>query len=219
MGQIRVESVMSSLFRLNRFYDQVAPIYAGAVQFLPVWRRYMQAVLPWISPGASVLELGPGPGVLLAQISQCQPLATGLDRSRGMLRQARRRLVRAGQPIRLVQGDGTCLPFPSQSFDCVALTFTLSAVADGERAVQEMARVLRRADPSRGHAGGILALVDAGYPADRNWAGSALARLWESGGDRMRCEAALVEAAGLCVIHQKEFGAFNSIHLMVARRK
>jgi hypothetical protein len=42
--------------------------------------------------------------------------------------------------------------------------------------------------------------------------------LWELGGDFMREEAALMSQAGLDVITRREFGAFDSIRLVVSRK-
>jgi len=201
---------MSKPFNYRRFYDWPAPFYAAGQRLLPVWRRYTEAVLPWLPPTGDVLEIGPGPGVLLEKLSGRHPLAVGFDLSPGMLREAQQRLRRAHRRTRLVRGDAVRLPFTSDSFDAVATTFALSAIPDGLGAVREMARVLRPA--------GVLALVDAGYPSDGNWAGSALARLWERSGDFMRDEATLMAQAGLDVILQREFGAFNGIRLVVGRK-
>jgi ubiquinone/menaquinone biosynthesis C-methylase UbiE len=180
------------------------------MRLLPVWRRYTEQVLPWLPPGGAVLEIGPGPGVLLAQLAAHHPLAVGLDLSPGMLQEARRRLRRAGQPVRLVQGEATHLPFAAHSFDGIVTTFTFSAIADGLAALREMARLLRPA--------GVLALVDAGVPSDGNHIGTGLARLWTVFGDFMRDEAALLRQAGLEVIERREFGAFNGIGLVVGRQ-
>ena len=210
---------MPRLFNLNRFYDWLAPFYAAFQASLPMWRRYTEAVLPWLPAGGKVLEIGPGPGVLLAQVTIQQPLAAGLDLSSGMLRQAKRRLIRNGQPFRLARGEATRLPFKGGTFDAVISTFTLSAIPDGLGAVWEMARVTSPARPAQELSGGIVALVDAGYPGSGNPAGIALAKLWELGGDYMRDEAALMEAAGLRVIHRREFGAFDSIRLVVGQRE
>jgi SAM-dependent methyltransferase len=134
------------------------------------------------------------------------------------LAEARRRLWRAGQPTRLVRGDALKLPFATGSLDGVAMTFTLSAIPAGQQAVDEMARVLRRPERLAGRLGGVLALVDAGYPGDNNPLGTILARLWELGGDRLRDEAAMMEAAGLQVVARHEFGVGNGIRLVVGRK-
>lgn len=210
---------MSQLFNLNAFYDRLAPAYAAAMDLAPVWRRYTEAVLSHLPDGGAALEVGPGPGLLLARLSARYPLAVGLDRSSGMLRQAGRRLCRARRPVRLSRGEATLLPFASGSFDAVAMTFTLSAIPDGLAAVREIVRVLRNPDPESDQPGGVLALVDAGYPGDGNLIGTRLARLWELFGDHMRDEVALMEEAGLEVITRREFGVGDSIRLVVGRKR
>lgn len=199
--------------RYQHLYDRMAPFYAGAMRLLPVWRRYTEAALPWLGtlPASSaVLEIGPGPGVLLAQLAQRFRLAVGLDLSTGMLQQAQRRLSTAGLPGLLLQGDAARLPLAAASFDAVVLTFAYSAFPDGMTAMQEMARVLR--------PGGVLILVDAGLPSNGNLMGAALARAWELFGDFMRNEAGLMAQAGLVVIERREFGAFDSIRLVVGEK-
>lgn len=201
---------MSGLFSHRRFYDLLAPIYATGQRLLPMWRRYTEEALPWLPPTGDVLEIGPGPGMLLEKLAGRHPLAVGFDLSPGMLRAAQRRLRRAHRYTRLVRGDATRLPFASGSLDGIVTTFTLSAIPDGLAAVREMARLLR---PT-----GVLTLVDAGYPSDGNRVGTALAWLWELGGDFMRDETALMVEAGLEIVLQREFGAFNSIRLAVGRK-
>lgn len=201
---------MDKPFNYERFYDWLSPVYGLGLRLLPMWRRYTEQVLPWLPPTGDILEIGPGPGMLLEQLAGRHPLAVGLDLSSGMLRQAQRRLERAHRRTRLVRGDAIHLPFVSDSLDGIATTFTFSALPDGLAAMREMARVLRPA--------GILSLVDAGYPSDSNRIGVALARLWELGGDFMRDEAALMDQAGLEVVIRREFGAFNHIRLVVGRK-
>ncbi len=65
------------------------------------------------------------------------------DINRNMLMQGRDRLLDAGVVLPLVQCDAEALPFPAASFDCVAIAFGLRNVTRKERALAEMARVLR----------------------------------------------------------------------------
>lgn len=201
---------MSKPFNYRHFYDLTAPIYAAGQRLLPMWRRYTEEVLPWLSPTGSVVEIGPGPGLLLEKMAGRHPLAVGFDLSPAMLREAQRRLRRAHRRTRLVEGDAVHLPFASESLDNIATTFTFSAIPDGLAAMREMTRVLR--------PDGVLALVDAGYPSDGNRVATTLARLWELGGDFMRDEAALMRQAGLELVLRREFGAFNHIRLVVGRK-
>lgn len=201
---------MRKPFNYQRFYDYLSPLYATGQRLLPMWRRYTEEVLPWLPPTGAVLEIGPGPGLLLEKLAGRHPLAAGLDLSPGMLREAKRRLERAHRRTRLVRGDATQLPFASDSWDGIAITLAFSAIPDGLEAMGEMARVLR--------PNGVLALMDAGYPTDGNRIGTVLARLWELGGDFMRDEAALMKQAGLEILTRREFGVFNGFRLVVARK-
>jgi ubiquinone/menaquinone biosynthesis C-methylase UbiE len=200
---------MSKPTDYRRLYDRLAPFYAPAMRLFPMWRRYTEAVLPWLPADGAILEVGPGPGVLLQTIAARSAGAVGLDLSPGMLVRARGRLRRAGVSARLVQGNIMQLPFAAHTFDGIVLTFMFSAVPDGPAAMGELARVLC--------PGGVIALVDACEPADHNRIAVWLARQWERFGDFMRDESALMRAAGLDVIEQREFGAFHSIRITVGR--
>ena len=195
---------------IARLYDLMAPFYGPAWRMIPPWREYSAAALPWLPAQGAVLEIGPGPGLLHEQLAQQYDLLVGLDISAGMLRRTRERLLACGLPARLVRGDAQALPFARASFDAIVLTFVFSAIPDGQRTMREFARVLR--------PDGILALVDACIPADRNLPARFLARTWTLFGDQMRDEAALMRAAGLDVIEKREFGAFHSIRLTVGRK-
>ncbi len=197
-------------FDYRRFYECLAPFYAAAARAIPVWLAYARRALPPMPPDGRVLEVGPGPGLLLEELAGRHQLVAGVDLALGMVRQAQRRLRRAGLLVCLVQGDATHLPYAAGSFDGVLGTFAFGAIPDGLAAMREMARVLR--------PGGVLALVEACVPSDGNPIGKALARLWTLFGDIMRDEAAIMQQAGLEVVESREFGVFNSIRLIVGRK-
>lgn len=194
----------------QRLYDRMAPFYGPAMRLFPMWRDYVRQVLPWLPRTGAILEIGPGPGWLLEQLAVEYPLVVGVDLSWGMIREARQRLREAGLPANLAEGNAVHLPFATNSFDGIATSFTFSAIPDGLGAMREMTRVLRPA--------GILGLVDAGIPSDGNPIGVGLARAWELFGDYMRDEAAIMRDAGLEIVERREFGAFNSIRLVVGRK-
>jgi ubiquinone/menaquinone biosynthesis C-methylase UbiE len=93
-------------------------------------------VLP-LAHGARVLEAGCGTGLILQRVAPEAAHAVGLDISPGMLAHARAR------GLHVVQGSVTDLPFPDESFD-VAYSFkVLAHVERIERAMAELARVVR----------------------------------------------------------------------------
>ena len=193
----------------SRLYNWLAPVYGPAMRVIPFWRGYTEAALPWL-PEGDILEIGPGPGVLLATIAETHRITAGLDLSPGMLREAREQLQRQGLPVRLARGNATCIPFAGASFDAVVMTFAFSAIPDGDTAMREITRVLR--------PGGVFALVDACDPGPQNRMAHWLAKAWALFGDFMRDEAALMRTAGLTIIEQRQFGAFDSIRITVGRK-
>lgn len=84
-----------------------------------------------------VLEAGCGTGLLLDRMARVASRVVGVDLSMGMIARARAR------GHRVVQADLRFLPFPDASFDTVASFKVLAHVPAPERAVAELARVLR----------------------------------------------------------------------------
>jgi ubiquinone/menaquinone biosynthesis C-methylase UbiE len=195
----------------RRLYDRMAPWYGWFWERTPAWRRYSELLLPELEGSERVLEIGPGPGLLLAQLAERQPLALGVDLSMGMLQRARARLSRQGSPVGLVQGQATGLPYAAGSFDAVLMSFVFSAIPEGLAAMREFHRVLA--------PGGRLLLIDAGRPSDGNPLGRMLAWCWERFGDFMRDEAALMQAAGFEILECRELGVGRGIRLVAGRRR
>lgn len=117
-------------------YDLVAWLVSGGQ-----WRRWQQPGIEGLPPGR-VLELGPGPGHALCDLARSGRHAVGVDLSRQMVRQAARRLRRAGLPQRLARGRSQALPFASGGFDSALATFPSEYILDPET-LREVARVLR----------------------------------------------------------------------------
>jgi len=86
------------------------------------WQSWGEAALPFLI-GTRVLELGHGPGHLLATLEDNGWTATGIDLSPQMGRQAKSRLAGNEFPARLARGRGQELPFRDEVFDCVVATF------------------------------------------------------------------------------------------------
>jgi len=96
----------------------------------------LDAVTPLVRD-REVLEVGCGTGLILEKLARIARRAEGVDLSPGMLEHAKKR----GLDVR--EGSATELPYPDASFD-VAVSFkVLAHVPDIERALAEMARVVR----------------------------------------------------------------------------
>jgi SAM-dependent methyltransferase len=87
--------------------------------------------------GKDVFEAGCGTGLLLREAAAVARSAVGLDLSRGMLAPAHAR------GLRVVQGSLTDVPLPSESVDLVYSMKVLAHVPPIERAVAELARLVR----------------------------------------------------------------------------
>jgi ubiquinone/menaquinone biosynthesis C-methylase UbiE len=97
--------------------------------------------------GASVLEIGFGPGHALEMLAMSRPLglAAGVDHSPLMVARARRRLNgrRGDAALDLRIGDAGDLPFPDECFDLVFAVNSYHQWPDKERALAEMTGVLK----------------------------------------------------------------------------
>jgi len=106
-----------------------------------------------VCPGAEVLSVGCGPGVILRAVSNLDSSirATGIDISRERLQQAMEK-NRENSRVKFVCGDAHSMELRSDSFDLVYCRMLLEYLKEKERAVSEMARVCK--------PGGIVLLQD-----------------------------------------------------------
>jgi ubiquinone/menaquinone biosynthesis C-methylase UbiE len=109
--------------RMSGFYD----LLAGSSE-TPLMHLGLQMLA--VRPGESVLEIGSGTGKALVELGRQgseSGRVHGIDLSPGMLQQAHKRVSNAGLlgRVRLLEGDGTRLPYQSGSFNAVFISFTL----------------------------------------------------------------------------------------------
>lgn len=90
-------------------------------------------------PGERLLDVACGPGLLLRAAVERGLEAFGLDVSGEAVAMARRAVPAAT----VVQGSAEELPYPDASFDCVTCLGSIERFLDREKALREIARVLR----------------------------------------------------------------------------
>jgi ubiquinone/menaquinone biosynthesis C-methylase UbiE len=105
-----------------------------------------------------ILEIGFGTGLNLPHYPGSVRRITVVEPNAGMQRLARKRIEQAGIEVVARGLDGGRLPFEAGSFDTVVSTFTLCSIAEVERALAEVVRVLR--------PGGRFLYLEHGLSAD-----------------------------------------------------
>ena len=126
----------------RQFFDQVAAEWdALEVEETHVRLREIVAGLG-IAPGAAVLDVGCGTGILFPLLLEAMNGAgrvVGLDIAGEMLRRAQAK----GYPVEYVQGDAENLPLRDEAFDWVICNAVFPHFPDKPRALAELRRVLR----------------------------------------------------------------------------
>jgi ubiquinone/menaquinone biosynthesis C-methylase UbiE len=90
-----------------------------------------------------VVEIGAGTGLNIAHYPESIDDLVLLEPEPAMRRKLTRRLQRHARPARIIDAPAECLPLTDDSVDTVVSTLVLCTVEDPERALAEIARVLR----------------------------------------------------------------------------
>jgi SAM-dependent methyltransferase len=170
-------------------------------------------LLPHLSPGMRLLDVGCGPGSITLGLAEALAPGevVGVDIEPRIVERARAAAAeRAGLNVRFEVGDAYALPFPDAAFDAAFARSVLQHLSDPVAALREVRRVLR--------PGGVVGLRDGdwgsrviGPPSPLVEEALALyMRLWAiNGGDSLRGREhrALLLAAGFA---RTEAGAVAS---------
>jgi ubiquinone/menaquinone biosynthesis C-methylase UbiE len=111
-----------------------------------------------------VLEIGIGSGLNLPFYRRDIELVIGIDPSLELLTMARKHTAWLHFPVKLLHGPAETLPLEDHSIDSVMITWTLCSVAQPDRVLEEIRRVLR--------PDGALIFVEHGRapePGVRRW--------------------------------------------------
>lgn len=129
--------------------SQTPPIFSdgeGYERMMGRWSRLAgQRFLDWLDPakGLEWVDIGCGNGAFSETLFERTNAAAvdGIDPSGELLASASARL--AGTKARFVKGDAQDLPYTDNSFDAAVMALVINFIPDPQRAVAEMARVLR----------------------------------------------------------------------------
>ena len=198
-------------FRL--LYNELAWLYdpVSWVVSLGRWRAWQRTILPYLPQSGRVLEVGFGPGHMLAELASGAYEPFGLDPSPGMLRLARRRLHRLGLCVPLCRGRAGALPFAGHAFDTVIATFPTAYIYDPSW-LEQVVRVLK--------PGGRLVVVEtASFTRDVPLA-PCLERLYQITGQRGPVPdlTQLLRAAGLEAWQERQEVSGTSVGLTLASK-
>jgi demethylmenaquinone methyltransferase/2-methoxy-6-polyprenyl-1,4-benzoquinol methylase len=140
---------------VRAMFDRIAPVYDVMNRVMTAgldlrWRRIAAEAV--VQPGDRVLDACCGTGDLAVACARHGGVVTGLDFSPAMLERARRKLPSATW----VEGDLLALPFEAGSFEAATVGFGVRNVADLEKGLSELRRVLVR--------GGRVAVLEITQP-------------------------------------------------------
>ncbi|HMQ73910.1 MAG TPA: bifunctional demethylmenaquinone methyltransferase/2-methoxy-6-polyprenyl-1,4-benzoquinol methylase UbiE, partial [Rubrivivax sp.] len=139
-------------------YDLMNDLLSGGLH--RIWKAYTVQVAD-LRPGDRVLDIAGGTGDLARAFAPrvgARGMVVLTDINEAMLRVGRDRLLDEGLALPTAVCDAERLPFADGGFDLVSVAFGLRNMTHKERALAEMARVLR--------PGGRLLVLEFSRPAE-----------------------------------------------------
>ncbi len=144
-------------------FNSIAPTYDFLNHFLSlnidkVWRRKLVKLVAPYKP-ERILDVASGTGDLAIALNKLKPSGiVGVDISEGMLEVGRKKIARKGlsNVITLLYGDSENLPFPTNSFNAVTVSFGVRNFAHLDLGLSDMCRVLK--------PGGVVAVLEFSMP-------------------------------------------------------
>jgi demethylmenaquinone methyltransferase / 2-methoxy-6-polyprenyl-1,4-benzoquinol methylase len=140
---------------VRSMFDRIAPVYDAMNHVMTAgldrrWRR--ETAESVVRPGDRVLDSCCGTGDLAIAGAEAGGNVTGIDFSKPMLERAR---VKAPE-LEWIEGDALALPFENESFDAATVGFGVRNLAELDKGLRELRRVLR--------PGGRLAILEITRP-------------------------------------------------------
>jgi demethylmenaquinone methyltransferase/2-methoxy-6-polyprenyl-1,4-benzoquinol methylase len=145
-GRLEEAQVRAMFDRIARLYDRMNAVMSAGLD--RTWRQ-RAAGLAAVSAGDRVLDVATGTGDLALELARrVDPggAVVGIDFSERMLQLARDKACahRPGQTtVRFERANALALPFPDGDFAAATVAFGARNIAELERGLSEMARVVR----------------------------------------------------------------------------
>ncbi len=154
---VGTERVRKKYDRWSRFYDAFD---LGGVND----QKRLAVDILELSPNSRVLDVGTGTGAIIPYLASklgAGGRVTGIDFSGPMIERANARIRKKGiaKHAEAVVGDMTGLSYPDACFDAALATFAFTSFPEPEKAMMEVARVLK--------PGARLSILDTGNPQGR----------------------------------------------------
>jgi len=132
------------------------------------WKDWVLTVLPYVK-GSQILEIGHGPGHLQVALQQKGVRTFGVDVSRQMGQQARKRILKRDFTPKLIRGYAQHMPFRDRIFDQIVATFPTEYI-HSEETLREVYRTLT--------PGGTLLVLPAAWITGKRLADRGFATLF-----------------------------------------
>jgi demethylmenaquinone methyltransferase / 2-methoxy-6-polyprenyl-1,4-benzoquinol methylase len=136
--------------QVRGMFDRIASVYdlMNSAMTAGLHHQWRQRAVDRaeVEPGSDALDVCCGTGDLALELRRRigpDGRVVGCDFSEPMLELARRKSGEEGLPVEFGWGDALDLPYGDASFDAVTIGFGARNLADLERGISEMARVLR----------------------------------------------------------------------------
>lgn len=176
-GRTRLKLLDKRESRIQGMFAEIAPVYDLLNHLLSlnidrIWRKRVTRLVP-CTKGGPILDLCTGTGDLAFAYDRALggkvPIVAA-DFCEEMLVRARAKSEKRGsqERIRFIEADAQRLPFPNDTFEIATAAFGLRNVADADKGIAEMVRVLR--------PGGRLAILEFSRP--RHWFLGRMYRLY-----------------------------------------